>query len=369
MGLFRSARLMFLALAVLLLPAVSNAGVFISVNFGPPVLPVYEQPPCPGDGLMWTPGYWAYGPDGYFWVPGAWVPAPFEGALWTPGYWGWSGGLYIWHPGYWGRHVGYYGGVNYGFGYLGIGFAGGEWRGGVFAYNTAAWHVNERVVHNTYVNETIIHNTTIVNDRHVAYSGGPGGIQHQPQPEERIAEREQHVAPTSYQSRHEVTAKTDRAAYFKNNQGRPQNVVVARPLAEEKRPAPAAAQVRQGNTPESRSTPMTARPGTQQQGTQPQERGIQGQDRTNPNALGGNNRTPSPETQPMQQTQPRQEMQPKQQPQPMQQTQPRQESRPQQQPQSKPQQEPKHQPQAKPQQEPKQQPKQQPEKDERKNEK
>ena len=23
-------------------------------------------------GLIWTPGYWAYGDDGYYWVPGAW---------------------------------------------------------------------------------------------------------------------------------------------------------------------------------------------------------------------------------------------------------------------------------------------------------
>ena len=91
---------------------------------------------------MWTPGYWAYGDDGYYWVPGAWVPAPYEGALWTPGYWGWASGLYVWHRGYWGPHVGYYGGVNYGFGYMGVGFAGGVWRGGVFAYNTAVVHVD-----------------------------------------------------------------------------------------------------------------------------------------------------------------------------------------------------------------------------------
>ena len=81
---------------------------------------------------MWTPGYWAYGDDGYYWVPGTWVPAPYVGALWTPGYWGWGGGLYVWHPGYWGPHVGYYGGVNYGFGYMGIGFVGGMWAGSAF---------------------------------------------------------------------------------------------------------------------------------------------------------------------------------------------------------------------------------------------
>ena len=43
--------------------------------------------------------------------------------------------------GYWGPHVGYYGGVNYGFGYMGIGFAGGVWAGGAFRYNTAVMRV------------------------------------------------------------------------------------------------------------------------------------------------------------------------------------------------------------------------------------
>ena len=113
---------------------------------------------------MWTPGYWAYGDDGYYWVPGAWVPAPYVGALWTPGYWGWGDGLYPWHPGYWGPHVGYYGGVNYGFGYGGIGFAGGLWRGGFFAYNTAVMHVGVGGGwgNRTYVDNNIVQRTTIV---------------------------------------------------------------------------------------------------------------------------------------------------------------------------------------------------------------
>ena len=39
----------------------------------PPPLPEYAQPECPGDGYLWTPGYWSYSPQGYFWVPGAWA--------------------------------------------------------------------------------------------------------------------------------------------------------------------------------------------------------------------------------------------------------------------------------------------------------
>ena len=219
-----------MALLLSLVPASSYAGVFISVGFAPPVLPVYEQPPCPQPGWMWTPGYWAYGDDGYYWVPGAWVPAPYEGALWTPGYWGWSGGLYVWHGGYWGPHVGYYGGVNYGFGYMGVGFAGGLWRGHDFVYNTAVVRVNTTIIHNTYIDRTVVERTTIVNDRHVAFSGGPGGIRHEPLPEERIAEHDRHVERTSFQTQHVNAAMADHNAYFRNNGGRPQNVAVARPM-------------------------------------------------------------------------------------------------------------------------------------------
>lgn len=201
----RTGRLVLLALLIALIPACSFAGVFISVGFAPPVLPVYVQPVCPAPGLMWVPGYWAYGPDGYYWVDGAWVPAPYVGALWTPAYWGWSGGLFIFHPGYWGPHVGYYGGVNYGYGYMGVGFVGGEWRGGTFAYNTAVMHVGPGI-RNTYVDQNIVVRNTIANNNRVAFSGGPGGIYHPPTAEERIAEHEQHTAPTSFQQQHEQTA-------------------------------------------------------------------------------------------------------------------------------------------------------------------
>jgi hypothetical protein len=230
MKIFYRVRLMLLALVVALIPASSFSGVFISVGFAPPILPVYEQPPCPEQGLMWAPGYWAYGGDGYYWVPGTWVPAPYEGALWTPPYWGWEGGLYMFHPGYWGRHVGYYGGVNYGFGYMGVGFAGGMWRGRDFVYNTAVMRVDDRMVHNTYVDREIVQRETIGNEGRVAFSGGPGGIRHDPAPEERFAEREQHVGATSFQSSHESSAMRDRGAYFKNNGGRPSNGAVARPI-------------------------------------------------------------------------------------------------------------------------------------------
>ena len=125
----------------------------------PPALPVYEQPPCPTEGFLWTPGYWAHGPDGYYWTPGVWVAPPHPGLLWTPGYWGFAGGAYGWHAGYWGPHVGFYGGINYGFGYGGVGFWGGRWEGGAFRYNTAAWHVGAGF-HGVYEDRTFINHVS-----------------------------------------------------------------------------------------------------------------------------------------------------------------------------------------------------------------
>jgi hypothetical protein len=238
MRLFRSARWLLLALLVCLVPASSFAGVFISVGFGPPVLPVYVVPPCPQPHLIWTPGYWSYGDQGYFWVPGAWVPAPFPGGLWTPGYWGWRSGLYVYNPGYWGLHVGYYGGINYGGGYLGIGFAGGEWRGGTFAYNTAVVNVNTTIIHNTFVDRTVVDRYTVANPSHAAFSGGPGGVQHVATPQEQIAAHETHTAPTTFQAQHIQAAQSSPTAYAKNNGGHPTTLAVAKPLPLEAHTAP-----------------------------------------------------------------------------------------------------------------------------------
>ncbi|MGA2649074.1 MAG: hypothetical protein ABSF28_01065 [Terracidiphilus sp.] len=205
----------------------------------PPPLPVYEQPPCPEPNLIWTPGNWHWGLLGYYWVPGAWVPAPYAGALWTPPYWGWAGGRYAFHAGYWGPHVGFYGGVNYGGGFMGIGFSGGTWNGGVFAYNTAVVHVNANVVTNVYVNRTIVEQTTIVNTSHVAFNGGPNGIQHQPTADEQVALHETHTRPTTFQQQHITAAKADTSNLAKNNGGHPTNLASTKPLQAETHPAPA----------------------------------------------------------------------------------------------------------------------------------
>jgi hypothetical protein len=220
-------------------PAPVVADDAVTVEIAPPALPVYEQPPCPAPNLIWTPGHWRWGVLGYYWVPGVWVPAPYGGALWTPSYWGWAGGRFVYHEGYWGPHVGFYGGVNYGGGYMGIGFAGGSWNGGVFAYNTAVVHVNASVVTNVYVNRTIVEQTTIVNNTHVSYNGGPNGVQHQAAPEEQLAEHEQHQVPTTFQQQHVAAAKADTSNFAKNNGGHPAHVATAKPLAVEPLTAPA----------------------------------------------------------------------------------------------------------------------------------
>src|SRR5215469_7118799 len=177
--------------------------VGISVRIGPPALPVYAQPICPGPGYIWTPGYWAWNDDsGYYWVPGTWVVAPV-GMLWTPGYWGWGGGVYLWHPGYWGPHVGFYGGINYGFGYGGVGFYGGEWRGNRFYYNRSVTNVSVTNVTNVYNRTVIVNNTTVNN---VSYNGGTGGIQARPTAQEQAYTNEPHTAPLAAQTQHQQLA-------------------------------------------------------------------------------------------------------------------------------------------------------------------
>lgn len=51
------ARMLLFAVALLAMSAASSAQVLVSVNFAPPPLPVYAQPPCPADGYLWVPGY------------------------------------------------------------------------------------------------------------------------------------------------------------------------------------------------------------------------------------------------------------------------------------------------------------------------
>ncbi|MFZ0276311.1 MAG: hypothetical protein WA254_05195 [Candidatus Sulfotelmatobacter sp.] len=212
--------------AVLSSPSSAQIAVGVSVRVGPPALPVYEQPICPSAGYLWTPGYWAWSDDaGYYWVPGTWVQPPTVGLLWTPGYWGWNDGVYAWNAGYWGPQIGFYGGINYGFGYGGVGFVGGEWRGGAFFYNTAVMHVNTTQITNVYVNRTVIVN----NESHVAFNGGEGGVAARPTAQEEAYSREKHTPPVAAQVRQQHAASQNKALFASNNHGAPAIAATAKP--------------------------------------------------------------------------------------------------------------------------------------------
>jgi WXXGXW repeat (2 copies) len=191
-------RWILIASMVLLgMAAQTFAQIGISVSFGPPALPVYEQPICPGDGYIWTPGYWAYGDGDYYWVPGTWVMAPQVGFLWTPGYWGWGGNAFFFHEGYWGPRVGFYGGINYGYGYNGRGYEGGRWNNGHFYYNRSVTNVNVTVIHNVY-NKNVSHNSY----NRVSYNGGNGGLNARASSQQQAAAREHHIPPVAAQTQH-----------------------------------------------------------------------------------------------------------------------------------------------------------------------
>jgi WXXGXW repeat (2 copies) len=216
-------------LILLALPALAMAqmSVGVSVNVAPPELPVYDQPPMPGDGYLWSPGYWAWDEDiqDYYWVPGTWVLPPQPEYLWTPGYWGWSGGVFLWNPGYWGPHVGFYGGVNYGYGYGGSGFQGGYWQGGHVYYNRSVTNIGTTNITNVY-NKTVINNVTV---NRVSYNGGSGGIRAQATPAELAAAHEHHIAAIPVQRQQEQTARGNPALRASANQGHPPIAATGRP--------------------------------------------------------------------------------------------------------------------------------------------
>lgn len=226
-ALLRTGLLLLPALLLLgLLPATSSAqiGIAVSINTAPPELPVYSQPPCPDEGYLWQPGYWAWGPDGYYWVPGMWVEPPQPGLFWTPGYWAFQDGDYVWNDGYWGPEVGFYGGVDYGFGYPGEGFYGGMWQGNVFRYNVVVWHVGGGF-HNTYRAPVAWHRPW--NSR-ASFNGGRG-IPARPTPQDERAMHARHFQPTREQVQQRDTAAHNPDYQFKNNHGKPQHPAMARP--------------------------------------------------------------------------------------------------------------------------------------------
>jgi hypothetical protein len=220
------------ALAVLLAPyslatlhaAYGQLVLGVSVNEAPPPLPVYDQPPIPAPGYLWVPGYWAWSEGGgYYWVPGTWVLPPKAGLVWTPGYWGSEEGVYVFHVGYWGSHIGFYGGVNYGFGYDGIDYEGGYWKNGKFFYNSAVNNITNVAVTNIYSKPVAIEHRS-----NASFNGGKGGTTAKATPAQLAAEWENHTAATPEQKRHADAASKDPVLSLSQNHGYPAVAATAR---------------------------------------------------------------------------------------------------------------------------------------------
>jgi hypothetical protein len=229
MHIISSIRAFLFGLVMLSLSAASFAQLSISISFAPPELPVYEQPLCPGDGYLWTPGYWAYANDfdDYYWVPGTWVMAPEVGLLWTPAYWGWGGNGYVFYDGYWGPQVGFYGGISYGYGYFGEGYQGGRWQGGQFYYNRSVSNVSVTNIHNVY-NTTVVNSTTV---NRVSYNGGNGGITARPTPQDEAFAHQKHIAPVAAQTQHAQAARANPELRASVNHGTPTIAATPKPGA------------------------------------------------------------------------------------------------------------------------------------------
>ncbi len=252
-----SIRSLMFALVLLAISAASSAqiGFGVSIRIAPPELPVYEQPIAPGDGYIWTPGYWAYGDDDYYWVPGTWVMAPEVGYLWTPGYWGWGNNAYLFHEGYWGTQVGFYGGISYGFGYFGNGYDGGRWDNGHFFYNRSYSNVNvsiNRNVYNTRVNETTVNR--------VSFNGGTGGVNVRATSQQESFANEKHMAPVAAQTQHVESARANPELRASSNHGKPPIAATEKPGAFKESGAVAA---KEGGTVHTANENNNARPATE----------------------------------------------------------------------------------------------------------
>jgi len=321
----------------------------------PPPLPNYDQPPAPEDDYLWTPGYWAWGPGGYYWVPGAWCPPPYYGALWTPPYWGWYGGHYRFHHGYWGPHVGFYGGINYGFGYIGIGYFGGYWRGNDFYYNRSVNNVGHA---NHVYNREVVYNNVHYSahpDNRVSYNGGRGGINVAPRPAEVAAMHESHARPVEAQTQMRQQAAGDKQQFFNQNHGRPAQVAVARPAgvtgpAHIAAAPPEVRQVQQRDSaiqqrnapaanhpnPAVENRPGTARPPEPVRGQPvPSRPGVENHTQAPPQARPTEQPRPQPQGRPTEQPQPQTRPQP--QARPIEQARPQPQAQPRPQPQTRPQ--------------------------------
>jgi hypothetical protein len=85
-----------------LVPAISQARVYVDIGVAPPPPPAAYVVPAPRPGFIWAPGYYRW--DGYrhVWVGGYWMRAR-PGYRWVAPGWQPYGARWRYHGGYWAR--------------------------------------------------------------------------------------------------------------------------------------------------------------------------------------------------------------------------------------------------------------------------
>lgn len=87
------------AVAAITAPAVAQIGIYIGRT--PPPLRRESRGPMPGQGYVWTDGYWGVHNGRYVWVNGRWQRPPYEGAYYShPHYDHYQQGWQM-HEGHW----------------------------------------------------------------------------------------------------------------------------------------------------------------------------------------------------------------------------------------------------------------------------
>ncbi|HET7650346.1 MAG TPA: hypothetical protein VFL15_06570, partial [Gammaproteobacteria bacterium] len=114
-------------------------------------------------------------------------------------------------------HVGFYGGINYGYGYPGEGYWGGFWDHDEFHYNREANNVAATVVQNTYDRPVPV----AAQQTRVSYNGGAGGVALHETPEQRAFAQEQHFDVTDAQLIQRRMARDSSAQRWSLNHGAP----------------------------------------------------------------------------------------------------------------------------------------------------
>lgn len=114
--------------------------------------------------------------------------------------------------------------MNYGFGYAGVGFAGGYWSGGSFYYNRSVANIgNTAIIGNVYNKTVVVNNTT-----NVSYNGGNGGLKAQPTAQELQAAHEHHISATNDQLAHQKLASENKSLRASVCKGKPPIAAVTR---------------------------------------------------------------------------------------------------------------------------------------------